>query len=154
MRRTRQPGSLASSRHGAVLVLAIFFIMMASALAVIIMASTVQFARTTRHENQLILLRQLIDSANEWVQARGGLPIGTPVTLSGDGILPENVSGQVTIGIDDELQNVIVITAKLRSSGHVANQTARYANPYPNQKLDPKVKPPFGESHPSRDQTE
>jgi len=124
---------------------------MASALAVIIAASTVQFAKTTRNEHELILLRQLIDSAQAWVQARGGLPIGAPVTLDGEGVLSENVSGQVTIGFDENLQNVVVLSAEIHLSDRVINQTARFANPYYSKKFDSGAKPHFSDSHPGRE---
>jgi hypothetical protein len=123
MKRNRGSGN---ARKGAMLVLAIFFIILASSLAVLVMAGSVQLVRTTRHEHEVILLRQLTDSGKAWVHAHRGVRSDAEVTLSGKDILPEGMTGEVKISLNAALPEAITVTAKLRFSGREVSRTTRF----------------------------
>ncbi len=111
------------------LVLAIFFIVVAASLATLIMASSTQLIRTTRFEHEALLARQLTDSGRAWVRAHRGMQHNAPVTLSGNALLPEGISGEVQIGREREAQDVFLITAIVRLSGHDLSRTTRFRIP-------------------------
>ena len=126
----RKPdGRIHSPRRGAMLVLAIFFIVVATSLATLIMASSAQLIRTTRFEHEAILVRQLTDSGRAWVRAHKGLQPNAPVTLSGNALLPEGSSGEVQIGRDKEAHDVFLITTIVRLSGRDLSRTTRFRFP-------------------------
>lgn len=112
-RRIQRKWRIARSRRGAMLVLALFVIFLASSLAVLIMAGSSQLVRTTRHEHESILIHQLLDSGRAWVRAHQALPADAQITLSGKDILPEGISGEVRISSSTEQAGAIVITAKI-----------------------------------------
>ena len=119
-------GRVASARRGAMLVLALFFIVVATSLATLIMAGSAQLIRTTRFEHESILIRQLTDSGRAWVLAHKGLQPNILVTLSGEGLLPEGVSGEVRISPDKDAQDVFIVTVIVRFSGHDMSRTTRF----------------------------
>jgi len=127
--RVRQDDRRAGARRGAVLVLVLFFIVLATALAILLTANSARIVRTTRNEHESMLLRQLTDSAREWVGAHGGPHADTPVTLDGKDIGPEGSSGAVTINVDERSPNVIVIRAQLTFTGRQVVRTTRWAAP-------------------------
>lgn len=127
--RSRQCYGVVTRRRGALLVLVIFYLALASSLMVLVTASSVQLARTTRHEHETILLRQLTHSARAWVRAQGGLHRDAPVTLSGADILPEGTSGEVRISVSGEFPDVVVIRAQLSFPNREAVLTTRFAAP-------------------------
>jgi hypothetical protein len=99
------------------LVLALFVIVLASALAALIMAGSSQLVRTTRHEHESILTRQLLDSGKAWVRAHPGVLPDTQITLSGGPILPDGVSGEVRITNGTAPSTPILITATISFPG-------------------------------------
>ena len=111
------------------LLLALFCIVLASALAVLIMAGTTQLMRTSRSEHESILVRQLTDSAWAWVLARKGLESDTPVALGGEGLLPEGVSGEVRISPAEETQDIFVVAVIVRFRAHQVLRTTRFRLP-------------------------
>ncbi len=127
--RVRRHYRGAGARRGVVLLLVLFFIVLATALAVLLTANSVRFVRTTRNEHESMLLQQLTDSARAWVGIHGGPHAGTPVTLDGKDILLEGTSGEVKINVDGQVPNVIVIRAQLTFTGRQAVRTTRWAAP-------------------------
>ena len=127
--RSRRCHGVATRRRGALLVLVIFYLALASSLMVLVTASSVQLARTTRHEHEAILLRQLTHSARAWVRAKGGLRPDAPITLSGANVLPEDISGEVRMSVSGELPDVVVIRARLSFPNREAVRTTRFAAP-------------------------
>jgi hypothetical protein len=111
------------------LVLALFFIVVATSLATLIMAGSAQLMRTTRYEHESILIRQLTDSGRAWVLAHKGLQADIPVTLRGEGLLPEGTSGEVRIALDREAPEVFIVTAIVRLSGHEMSRSTRFRTP-------------------------
>ena len=111
------------------MVLVLFFIVLATALAVLLTANSARIVRTTRNEHESMLLRQLTDSARAWVQVHGGPHADTPVTLDGKDILLEGSSGEVKINVDEQSPNVIVIRAQLTFTGRQAIRMTRWAAP-------------------------
>ncbi|MFH1107575.1 MAG: hypothetical protein V1790_00030 [Planctomycetota bacterium] len=111
------------------MVLVLFFIVLATALAVLLTANSARIVRTTRNEHESMLLRQLTDSARAWVQVHGGPHADTPVTLDGKDIGPEGSSGEVRINVDGQSPNVIVIRAQLTFTGRQVVRTTRWAAP-------------------------
>ena len=130
LRPTRRNEGGAVGRNGFVLVLVIFFIVLASSLTVLVMASSVQLVRTTRHQHESLLLRQLTDSARAWARAHSNMRTDDSVTLRGEGILPEGVSGAVEITVDGELPNVVVIRAQVSFPGRESARTTRFMTTY------------------------
>ncbi|MHC4696767.1 MAG: hypothetical protein ACYTFA_08505 [Planctomycetota bacterium] len=116
-------------RRGAVLVLVLLYLALASSLMVLITAGSVQLVRTTRHEHESILLRQLTDSARAWGRVQRDLPPDTHVTLSGGNIPPEGVSGEVRISVDTETPDAVVIRAQLSFPDREVVRTTRFAVP-------------------------
>jgi hypothetical protein len=104
------------------LVLALFVIFLASALAALIMAGSSQLVRTTRHEHQSILIRQLLDSGKAWVRAHPGVLPNTPITLSGGSILPDGVSGEIRITNGTAPSTPVLITARISFPGREARK--------------------------------
>ena len=127
--RVRQDDRRPTARRGAVLVLVLFFIVLATALAVLLTANSARIVRTTRNEHESMLLRQLTDSARSWVQVHGGPHADAPVTLDGKDIGPEGSSGEVRINVDERSPNVIVIRAQLTFTGRQVVRTTRWAAP-------------------------
>ena len=125
--RVRRDYRRAGARRGAVLLFVLFFIVLATALAVLLTANSVRLVRTTRNEHESMLLRQLTDSARAWVGAHGGPHAVTPATLDGKDILLEGSSGEVTINVDGQFSNVIVIRAQLTFTGRQVVRTTRWA---------------------------
>lgn len=125
--RARQVDRRPGTRGGAVLVLVLFFIVLATALAVLLTANTARIVRTTRNEHESMLLRQLTDSARAWAAARGGPQADSPVTLDGKDILLEGTSGEVRINVEEQSPNVIVIRAQLTFTGRQVVRTTRWA---------------------------
>lgn len=121
--------SIAFARRGAMLVMALLFIVLATALSVLIMANTAQLVRTTRHEYEEIMLRQLIDSGRAWVNVHGALNPNASITLKGDAMIPENMIGDVTIRIDGKTPNLAIVTANLRFTEHTIYRTVRFRTP-------------------------
>ena len=132
---TQETATRVVRRRGAVLVLVLFFLVLAGSLSFLVTASSVQLVRTTRHEHESIVLRQLADSAEAWVSQHGGLPGGdkshswASVTFHAGEILPEGICGSVRIRVDGELQNILVIRAQLSLPGRVASRTTRFPAP-------------------------
>lgn len=124
--REHRPGT---SRRGTMLLLAIFCIFLASALAALIMAGTTQLMRTSRSEHEMILVRQLTDSAWTWILAHKGLESSTPVTLGGKGLLPEGVSGEVRISHAEETQDLFDVAVIVRFSAHHVLRTTQFRLP-------------------------
>ena len=127
--RVRQDDRRLAARRGAVLVLVLFFIVLATALAVLLTANSARIVRTTSNEHESMLLRQLTDSARAWVQVHGGPHADAPVTLDGKDILCEGSSGEVRINVDEQSPNVIVIRAQLTFTGRQVVRTTRWAAP-------------------------
>jgi hypothetical protein len=96
------------------LLLALFFIVVATSLATLIMANSTQLMRMTRHEHEMMILQQLTDSGWDWVQAQNGLKLDSAVTLSGEGIVPDGCSGEVHLSPDHQTDDRIIITAEVR----------------------------------------
>ena len=114
------------SRHAAMLVMALFCIVLTTALAVVIMTNTTQLVRITQHEHEEIVLRQMIDSGKEWMSAQAASTQASPMTLPVSAIVPENMSGEVRIDRDSKDPNLVVVIAILRNSTHEARRTARF----------------------------
>jgi len=110
------------------LVLAIFFIFVATSLATLIMAASAQLVRTNRHEHEAILLRQLTDSGRDWAIAQSPRPTA-PVTLPGNSVLPEGFSGEVRVEFDRQTGDVLVVTATLKRPPRNLSQTNRFRMP-------------------------
>jgi hypothetical protein len=120
---------IATARRGVMLLLTLFFIVVATSLATLIMSNSSQLIRTTRHEHEAILLRQLTDSALAWARANDSLIPDAPITLNGEELLPEGISGEVCVNLDDKLQGVIVVTANIKFPGHDRSRTTRFRLP-------------------------
>jgi len=99
----------AHARRGAVLVLVLFVIVLASALAVLATRYSVELARTTRHHHEAILLQQMTDSAEAWLIARRAEAPPTSVRLDAAGILPDGMSGQVTISPGTDRADTVTV---------------------------------------------
>jgi hypothetical protein len=110
------------------LVLAIFFIFLATSLATLIMAGSAQLIRTAGHEHEAILLRQMIDSGRAWALSHTPRP-AAPVALSGADLLPEGSSGEVRIDFDPNAGDVVV-TAALKRNSRELSQTSRFRLPW------------------------
>ncbi|MBI1826347.1 MAG: hypothetical protein HY287_15480 [Planctomycetes bacterium] len=117
---------IAIARRGAMLVMALLFIVLATALSALIMANTAQLVRTTRQEHEEIVLRQLIDSGRAWFNVHGAMDPNASITLEGNAIVPENMIGEVTIRVDGKTPNVVIVTAHLRIAEHIISRTARF----------------------------
>jgi hypothetical protein len=111
------------------LLLALFFIVVATSLATLVMANSSQLIRVTRHEHEVILLRQLTDSGWAWVRGNKDWNAGAPVTLRADGILPDGISGDVVIRLDEKAQDILHVTARIRLSNHDISQTTLFRTP-------------------------
>lgn len=111
------------------LLLALFFIVVAASLATLIMANSSQLIATTRHEHEVIVLRQLTDSGLAWALAQGGVKADAPAVLGGDGILPAGVRGEVRLSRDEKAPDVIVIIAEVAFPRHNSSRTTRYRMP-------------------------
>ena len=116
----------ASRRRGVVLVLVLFFIILATSLTILVTASSVRLVRTTRHEHESILLRQLTDSAASWVRVHGGPPGNTSVTLHTEEIYPQGTSGTVEISMDTKAPGVVVINAKMSFPSRTVSRTTKF----------------------------
>jgi len=113
-------------RRGTMLLLALFFIVVATSLAALIMANSSQLIRTTRHEHEAMVLRQLIDSGRDWVLTSDGPQLEALVTLSGAGIVPEGSSGEVYVRRDDDAPGMMIITAEVAFPRHKLTRTTRF----------------------------
>ena len=130
-RRTRHPAKCptAHARRGAVLVLVVFFIFLASALAVLVTANTVQLCRTTRHYHESILVRQVADSAHDWLAARSNWRADVPVVLDIKDTLGHGARGRVRIRADDERPEVVVVSVRLTLVNRQLSRTIRFRAP-------------------------
>lgn len=117
---------VASVRDGVMLIMALFFIVLATGLSVLIMANTAQLVRTTRNEHEAILLRQLSDSGQAWVRVHGAVNANAPVRLNGSGIVPESITGEVEINSDTEAADVVIVTAHLRLPAREVSRITRF----------------------------
>lgn len=96
------------ARSGAVLVLVLFFIVLAGGLAVLMSGSASRLARTTRSQHETMLLRQLVESGNDWLRAHEESIGQATVALDGSGILPDGLSGRVTLTGDVATDRIII----------------------------------------------
>jgi len=115
-----------ASARGAVLVFALFFIVLATSLAALVAAGGVQLTRTTRHEHEKLLLQQLTDSARAWVEVQKRVHVDAPVMLDPTTILSEDVEGRITITVDPHARGVLVIHAQISFSGRDVSRTSRF----------------------------
>ena len=122
----RRANGRAATQRGVVLLLVILFIALASSLLVLVMAGTVDLVRTTRHEHESILLRQLTDSGHAWVRAHGVPEHDEAVTLDASTILPEGVSGAVKISLKKQTPNVVFISVRAGFPDRVLARTTRF----------------------------
>ena len=127
-RRTYHPANCQTpqARRSAVLVLVVFFIFLAGALSVLITANSVQLVRTTRNHHELILLRQMADSAHAWLAARSDWRADVPVVLDMKGAGGNSGSGRVSIHIDDELPEIVIVRVQLMLEGRQLSRTIRF----------------------------
>jgi len=124
--RVKRADRARGQRRGAMLVLLLLFIVLASSLAVLIMASAAQLARTNRHEQESILVRQIAASGLAWSRLRTGLRPDAQTTLGADDVLPEGISGEVTIGRSGTPGGVIVVIVHVRFPDHPITRTFRF----------------------------
>ena len=117
----------AAARRSVVLLLVILFIALASSLLVLVMAGSVDFVRTTRHEHESILLRQLTDSGHAWVRAHGAPEHDEPITLDASMILPEDVSGAVKISLAGQAPHVVSISVRASYPDRELVRTTRFS---------------------------
>ncbi len=122
----RQADNGEHSRRGAMLVLAIFSIVLASSLTVLVMAGTAQLVRSTRHHHEEILLRQMTDSAFAWVRAHPRLDLTAPVQLDASRILPDDMPGSITLSIENEAPNLILVASQFAVSGKNVKRSSRF----------------------------
>lgn len=113
MRKTngfgRIKGPNTQARRGAMLVLALFFIVSVTSLTVLILSLTSQTLRTARSEHEWLIVRQLTDSAKAWLVAHDGLGAVPVVSLPGDALLPDGSSGEARIRLEDGSTDVFVV---------------------------------------------
>lgn len=109
------------------MLLVILYIALASSLLVLVMAGSVDLVRTTRHEHESILLRQLTDSGQAWVRAHGVPDRDKPVTLVASTILPEGVSGIVKISLVAQTPDVVSISVRASFPDRELTRTTRFS---------------------------
>jgi len=106
--------------------LVLFFIVLATMLAVLIMSNAAQLARTTRHEHEEIIIRQMIESGRDWIAVHKTSTEFAAVTLPADSIVPESVRGEIQISRDAGHPESVKISASLRFSTHEVRRVARF----------------------------
>ncbi len=111
------------------LLLAVFSIVMATSLATLIMAGTSQLIRTSRSKHESIVVRQLTDSAWAWVCAHRGMQSDTTVTLDGEGLLPDAMSGEARISLVEGTQDTYLVAVIVKFSEHRILRTTRFRLP-------------------------
>ncbi len=117
------------ARRGAVLVLVVFFIFLAGALAVLATAHSVQLARTTRQHHQSIVLRQMADSAYGWLAAQTDWRTVVPAVLDMKGLVPDGTSGTIRIRAHETQPDVVVIETQLTSAHRQRRHTTSFKLP-------------------------
>lgn len=115
-----------TQRRGAMLVFALFLIVLATSLAALIMAGAAQLGRTTREAHESIVVRQLADSGLVWLRTQSDLRTEARTTLPANGLLPEGVAGEVTVGRSGGSAGVIVVTVHVRFPAHAVTRTFRF----------------------------
>ena len=111
------------------LLLALFFIVVATSLAALIMAGSSQLIRTTRHQHESAVLQQLTDSGWDWLVAQGGRNLEFPVTLSGAGIIPDGSSGEIRLRLDGDAPGLVNITAEVTFPRRKLSRTSQFRLP-------------------------
>jgi len=122
----RAPGG---ARRGVMLVLVIFFIFLAGALAVLATAYAVQLARTTRQHHESIVLRQMADSSFDWLVAQEDWRATLPAVRDMNDVVPEGTSGVVRMRADDTRPGTVVIEARIATTHHGRRYTTRLSPP-------------------------
>ncbi|MHC5110988.1 MAG: PilX N-terminal domain-containing pilus assembly protein [Planctomycetota bacterium] len=100
-------------RRGMIMVLVLLFIVLVTALSVLVMGTTTQLVRTTRNEHEAIILRQMADCGLAWIRTKESALERGPVRLDADGMIPMDGVGQVTITKDSRHPDKAVIVAEL-----------------------------------------
>lgn len=113
-----------------VLLLVLVLIAFSGSLAMLITAGSTQLVRTTRTAHQAIVLRQITDSAMEWLKARDAALPATPVTLSADVFLPEGSTGTAEIRRDKSLPGSVLVKATIRVGDREFARTSRFSLPH------------------------
>jgi len=117
------------ARRGAVLVLVLFVIVLASALAVLATRYSVELARTTRHYHESILLQQMIDSAQAWLAETPNWREHVPVDLAFIADVTTGAGGDVRIDRDDDKPDMVIVTARLSLIDRELSRTVRFKAP-------------------------
>ena len=130
-RRMAHPANCptARARRGVVLVLVVFFIFLATALSVLITATSVQLVRTTRSHHESILLRQMVDSAHAWLGARSDWRADVPVVLELKDTLGIGATGRIRMYVNDEMPGVVIVNARLTLVNRERSRTIRLRAP-------------------------
>ncbi len=102
-----------TDRRSFVLIAVLTYILLATSLVLVTAASTGQLVRTGRDADTRILLRQLTDSAAAWCLSHASELGDTPVTLDAGGILPEGMTGHVTVRLPGTAGNEVEVEATL-----------------------------------------
>lgn len=118
-----------TDRRSFVLIAVLTYILLATSLVLVTAASTGQLVRTGRDANIRIVLRQLTDSAAAWCVSHASELGDTPVTLDAAGILPEGLTGQVTVRLPDRAGDTVEIEATLTKNGRPFTRIGTYTIP-------------------------
>ncbi len=114
------------TRRGAVLVLALFFIVLAGSLSVLLSGSLARMVRWERAGHESIVLGQLLDSGRAWADAHREAPAGGDVVLSAEALIAEGKTGTVKVSIDPTSPGEIRVEARVTSREREVFQTAKY----------------------------
>jgi Tfp pilus assembly protein PilV len=110
-------------------VLVVFFIFLAGVLAVLATSYSVQLARTTRQHHQSIVLRQMADSAHDWLAAQPNWRTVVPTVLDMKSLVPDGTSGTIRIRADEAQPDAVVIEAQLTTAHRQRRHTTSFKLP-------------------------
>lgn len=114
-------------RGGAVLVLVLFYIVLAGSLSVLLSASMARLVRTERSAHEFIVVRQLLDSGRAWAEAHRDALAAEPVTLSAEALVGEGKTGSVTMRIDPNHPGELIVEVHVVTHSREIRRTVTFA---------------------------
>lgn len=128
--KSRRKAPFRVRRRAVMLILVLAYLGLVGTFVVISSAGLMGFARISHEEKAAIALRQLIDSGKSWADMHQAMwPESGPISLDASSMLPENVSGAITLTRTKgtaETSDHLLVEVSLIFNGRPYSRTAEF----------------------------